>query len=87
MECKWCGNIIESKARIKLFCDRYCMENYRQTQCTFSPRVSARLSMKEVRKRKRLFKRARGGDEVAKRRLRIEYGITAIWDGKKLVRL
>ncbi len=86
MECKWCGNQISSN-RMKLFCNKRCVEEYKQTQGAFAPRVSAVLSMKEIRKRKALIKRAIEGDEIARTRLRLEYGLISIWDGKRLVRL
>ena len=40
----------------------------------------------EIKKRKSLFLKAKNGSKPALQTLRKEYGITAIWDGHRLIR-
>ena len=42
---------------------------------------------KEIKEREELFRKAREGDPVARTTLKVKFNITAIWDGKKLIRL
>ena len=86
MRCWWCDT--EFKRTESMFCSKECRLEYRR-HFGHSPMRQGNypISRKEEKERKGLIEKARKGDETAKLKLRLKYNLTAIWNGKELVRL
>ena len=84
----YCNEEIERKSyqrRKRIFCSLACSKMY-QSEVGFYSKTGL-ISRQEERHRKTLLKRARKGNKRAIKELREKYHITAIWNGKEMMRL
>ena len=90
MECRYCGKKTKGG---RPFCNKDCWKGWREMNRTepgnFRKEVVASDDIAPAVRasRKDLLDRARQGDREAGRALRNHYGMTALWDGERLISL
>lgn len=88
-ECRGCGKVTKKN---KPFCYKKCKDDWkkknRQEPGSFSfVAPSDCIPPGEKKRREELLAKAKKGNKAAMRELRVNYKLTAIWNGKELVNL
>lgn len=92
VNCWYCDKeIVKKKGRQqnRKFCSIECRQAYKEKfgNIWVSHGQESLISRKEKKERQKLLEQAKNGNGTAKLILRLKYGLTAIWNGKELVRL